>query len=332
MPHQAVFFKFSRWGDEGRDYITSNALLKNAGVEISFAPDALDAAHIPAERGFDIAAVFMDSKVDAATIRTLPNLRLIATLSTGFDHIDLKAAAERSIVVSSVPAYGEHTVAEFAFALLLALSRKVCEARSRVRDEKSFSTDGLRGFDLAGKQIGIIGTGRIGKHAVKMAQGFGMKVAAYDVYHDDAFAQSMQFPYLPLEELLATSDIVTIHCPYLPSTHHLINRENIHLMKPGAYLVNTARGAVVETAAIVDALKKGMLAGAGLDVLEEEDQLKKGNFDPARELLAMPNVIMTPHSAFYTREAGLRILETTVHNIAAFAQGSPANVVQPASS
>jgi D-lactate dehydrogenase len=328
MVHKAVFFNFARWGEEGRSRIASNSGLKNVGIEVAFADDTLDVAHLPEDRDFDIAGVFMDSKLDAPMIAGLPNLRFITTLSTGFDHIDLKAAAEKGIIVSSVPAYGENTVAEFAFVLLLALSRKICEARDRVRKEGKFTTDGLQGFDLAGKTIGVLGTGHIGKHAVRMAKGFGMKIIAYDVYHDDAFAKEMNFPYVTLEELLAQSDIVTIHCPYLPSTHHLINKSNVHLAKQGAYIINTSRGAVVETAAIVAALKGGQLGGAGLDVLEEEDAIKAGDMSAVQELITMPNVIVTPHNAFNTREAAFRILDTTIENILAFAQGAPINIVK----
>jgi D-lactate dehydrogenase len=328
MAHKAVFFNFERWGDEGRDHMRLSDKLKAAGVEVAFSADMLDKDHVPSDPGFDIAGVFMDSQVDATTIAALPNLKLIATLSTGFDHIDLKAAAERGITVSSVPAYGENTVAEFAFALILALSRKICEARHRVREEGKFTTDGLQGFDLAGKTIGVVGTGHIGKHAVRMAKGFGMDVIAYDVYHDDAFAAEMKFPYVSLEELLAKSDIITIHCPYLPSTHHLINKDNIGLVKKGAYLVNTARGAIVETAALVAALKSGQLEGAGIDVLEEEGAIKEGDMSAVGELIAMPNVIVTPHNAFNTKEAFLRILETTIDNIVAFVNGAPINLVK----
>jgi len=328
MKHKVTFFDFKRWGDEGRDYVLGNQKLKAADVEIGFVDDTLDAAHIPADKEFDIAGVFMNSAVDAATIAGLPNLKCIATLTTGFDHIDLKAAAERGIPVSSVPAYGENTVAEFAFALLLALSRKVCEARDRVRVEGKFTTDNLQGFDLAGKTIGVIGTGRIGKHAVRMAKGFGMKIIAFDVFHDDAFAAEMGFPYVSLEELLAQSDIITVHCPYLPSTHHLINEKNIGLIKKGAYLINTARGAIVETAPLVAALKSGALGGAGLDVLEEEAEMKTGNMSAERDLVMMPNVIVTPHNAFNTHEAAFRILDTTIDNIVAFVNGSPINVVK----
>jgi D-lactate dehydrogenase len=328
MAHKAVFFNFERWGDEGKQWLLSNEALEAAGIEIAFQTAPLGKDTLPADINFDIAGVFMNSSVDAATIAALPNLKLIATLTTGFDHIDLKAAGERGIIVSSVPAYGENTVAEFAFALLLALSRKICEARSRVHDEHKFTTDGLQGFDLAGKTIGVLGTGRIGKHAVRMAKGFGMKIIAYDVFHDDAFAKEMDFAYVSLEELLAQSDIITIHAPYLPSTHHLINNGNIGLIKKGAYLINTARGAIVETSALISALKSGQLAGAGIDVLEEEPELKAGSMTPAAELLTMPNVIITPHNAFNTREAARRTVDTTISNIVGFINGAPANVVK----
>lgn len=328
MPHKAVFFNFGRWGNEGIDRMRESEKLKAAGVEVAFVDEMLDKNHIPADVNFDIAGVFMDSAVDAATIAALPNLKCIATLSTGFDHIDLKAVAERGITVSSVPAYGENTVAEFAFALILALSRKICEARARVREENKFTTDGLQGFDLAGKTLGVLGTGRIGKHAVRMGKGFGMNIIAYDVFHDDAFAKEMGFPYVELNDLLAQSDIVTVHCPYLPSTHHLINQQNIGFVKRGAYFINTARGAIVETPALLGALKSGQLGGAGIDVLEEEAQMKEGDMSLAKELVAMPNVILTPHNAFNTKEAYLRILDTSIDNIAAFVAGAPINLVK----
>ncbi len=326
--HKAVFFNCGRWGEEGEAYLRRNEKLKTAGVEVEFADGILDKDHVPAGADFDVLGVFMDSAVSAEVIAKLPSIRFISTLSTGYDHIDLAAAAARGIPVSSVPAYGENTVAEFAFALILALSRKICEARARVRDEKRFTTDGLCGFDLAGKTLGVVGTGRIGKHAIRMAKGFGMTVAAYDVYRDDAFAKEMDFRYFELADLLAQSDIVTIHAPYLPSTHHLINAQNIGLMKRGAYLVNTARGAIVETAALRAALQAGALGGAGLDVLEEETEMKAGDMAADGGLAAMPNVVMTPHNAFNTREAFFRILDTTIDNIVAFAEGAPANLVK----
>lgn len=328
MAHKAVFFNFERWGEAGKNRLISDTGLKAAGVEVVFEAAVLDKNHIPSNKDFDIAGIFMDSAVDAATIAALPNLKCIATLSTGYDHINLSAATQSGIVVSSVPAYGENTVAEFAFALILALSRKVCEARERVRDEHQFSTDGLQGFDLAGKTIGILGTGRIGKHAIRMAKGFGMKVVAYDVYHDDAFAKEMDFAYVSLDDLLMQSDVITIHVPNLPETRHMLNQENIGRIKRGAYIINTARGAVIETQALIGALKSGQLGGAGLDVFEEEDSMKKGSMDSVSELLGMPNVIITPHDAFNTSEAALRIIDTTIGNIVGFTKGTPTNMVK----
>ena len=331
MTHKATFFNCDRWGDAAKSYLSGSEKLKAAGVEVAFGDTILCKDEIPTGDAakFDIAGVFMDSPVDATVIAALPELKFITTLSTGFDHIDLAAAAARGIPISSVPAYGENTVAEFAFALILALSRKIVPANERVREEKKFTTDGLTGFDLSGKTIGVVGTGRIGKHAVKMAKGFNMKVVAYDVFHDDAFAKEMDFPYLSLEDLLAQSDVITIHAPYLPSTHHLINANNVGLIKKGAILVNTARGAIVETPALISALKNGTLAGAGLDVLEEEAAMKAGDMGVEAELIAMPNVVITPHNAFNTNEAFLRILDTTIDNIVAFVNGAPTNIVKP---
>lgn len=326
--HKAAFFNFEKWGEEGKRYVIQSKALRDAGVQVEIISNVLDKDHIPGNSDFDIAAVFMDSPVDAKTIEELPNLKFLTTMSTGFDHIDLKASSAHGIPVSSVPAYGENTVAEFAFALILALSRKVRESSARVQTEHRFATDGLCGFDISGKTIGVIGTGRIGKHAIKMAKGFNMNVVAYDVYHDDAFAKEMGFSYLELNDLLSQSDVITVHAPYLPSTHHLINTGNVNNIKQGSYLINTARGAIVETAAISSALKSGRLAGAGLDVLEEETQMKAGDMSIDADIVAMPNVIVTPHNAFNTTEAYFRILDTTIDNIIAFTKGTPINIVK----
>ncbi len=345
MAHKITFFNFDHWGEEGKDYIRQSAKLKAAGVEVAFAEGLLNKDRIPSgsDADFDLAGVFMDSLISAEVLNGLPNLRFVATLSTGFDHIDLATAAAKGIPVSSVPSYGENTVAEFTFGLILALSRKIIKANRQVREEGSFSTDDLCGFDLAGKTLGVVGTGHIGQHVVRMAKGFGMNVAAFDAYPNGALASEFGFTYLTLPELLGTSDIVTLHVPYMPATHHLINKDNIGLAKKGAYLVNTSRGAVVETAALVAALKNGQLGGAGLDVLEEEGILKSEmEFVTAgREeshdlkvvledhvLIDMPNVIITPHNAFNTKEAFFRILDTTIDNVVAFVNGAPINVVK----
>ncbi|MCX6787676.1 MAG: hydroxyacid dehydrogenase [Candidatus Kaiserbacteria bacterium] len=289
--------------------------------------------------------VFIESPITETELARFPALKLIATRSTGFDHIDLAAAQARNIAVANVPFYGENTVAEFTFALLLALSRRVIDADERVRESGIFSPTGLRGFDLAGKTIGVIGTGHIGAHVIRMAQGFGMKVIGFDAFPNADLSHTLGFSYASLPEVLATSDILTIHVPYNEHTHHLINRENIAGIKKGAYLINTARGAVVETQALVEALQSGTLAGAGLDVLEEEGALADEAAlltapHPREEelktvladhyLINHPRVIVTPHLAFNTTEAIERILNATIENIKSFGTETPTNIVHGA--
>jgi D-lactate dehydrogenase len=289
-----------------------------------------------------VLCTFIESHIGEAELSRFPALKLIATRSTGFDHIDLAAAKARGIVVANVPFYGENTVAEFAFALLLALSRRIIDADERVRETGTFSPKGLRGFDLAGKTIGVIGCGHIGEHVIRMANGFGMKVLGFETHPNPERAKELNFTYATLAELLATSDIITLHVPYNEHTHHLINRENIGTVKKGAYLINTARGAVVETQALIEALQSGILAGAGLDVLEEEGELademalltaphpREEELRIALEnhyLITHPRVIVTPHLAFNTTEAIERILNATIENIQHFATGSPTNIV-----
>lgn len=288
-----------------------------------------------------VLCTFMESHIGDADMARFPSLKLIATRSTGFDHIDLLAATARGVAVVNVPFYGENTVAEFAFALLLALSRRIIDADERVR-AGTFSPTGLRGFDLSGKTIGIIGTGHIGAHMIRMTQGFGMKVIAFDAFPNQDLSHALGFTYVSLPELLAQSDLITLHVPYNEHTHHLLNKENIGGIKKGAYLINTARGAVVETEALIEALKSGTLAGAALDVLEEEGDLSEEaalltaphpNADALKitlenhYLINHPRVIVTPHLAFNTTEAVERILNTTIENIQHFAEGSPTNIV-----
>ena len=289
----------------------------------------------------EVLCTFIESPIGETEMSRFPNLKLIATRSTGFDHIDLTAAKERGILVANVPSYGENTVAEFTFALLLSLSRRIPEAREHILSG-GFSPAGLRGFDLAGKTIGVIGCGHIGMHVIRMANGFGMNVLGFETHPDEARARTAGFTYASLPDLLAASDIVTLHVPYNTHTHHLINKENIGLMKKGAYLLNTARGAIIETEALIAALESKALAGAGLDVLEEEGDLDDEmtllsaphpNAEAIRitlenhYLISHPRVIVTPHLAFNTTEAIERILDTTMKNIGAFSAGSPANIV-----
>lgn len=337
------FFKLKDWE---REYFESHKELADLGLDMRFVDEPLDNDHIPAETDAEIVSIFVNSTIDTDVIEKLPKLAFVAARSTGFDHIDLKAASARNILVSNVPSYGENTVAEHAFALLLSLSHRIYEAYHRVREEGSFNLEGLTGFDLKGKTLGVIGTGRIGKHTIRIAKGFEMRVVAFDVFPNEAMAKELGFEYKSLDEVLAQSDIVSIHVPYLKETHHLLNAQNILKMKKGAYLINTSRGAVVETEALTKALLQGHLGGAGLDVLEEEGPTKdefsflasghqeEHNLKTILQnhaLIDLPNVIITPHNAFNTTEAIKRIFDTTAENIRGFVKGKPVNIVNKSS-
>lgn len=294
------------------------------------------------ERCKDVAVLspFISSEANRGEMDRMPSLELIATRSTGFDHIDLKEADRRGIIVSNVPLYGENTVAEHTFALILSLSRKLRETYEKVRRDE-FNLVALEGFDLRGKTIGVVGAGHIGLRVIQIARGFSMNALAYDPGQQPLLADILGFSYAGLDELLARSDIVSLHCPYNRNTHHFINAESLSLMKPGALLINTARGGLVDTSALVDALHAGHVAGAGLDVLEHEsmllneDQARAGlhNMEDMRAtvlnhmLLKRDNVVFTPHLGFNSREANERIFATTAHNIRAYFDGAPENLV-----
>jgi D-lactate dehydrogenase len=329
-----VFYEIEDWEAE---YIKN----KLPGFNLEFVRGVCSSENLPPEDA-DIVSPFVASKIDAQFFAAAPSVKFVATRSTGYDHINLEAAKAHGVVVSNVPTYGESTVAEFTFALILELSRKLYPAIKRVREDGWFSFEGLRGFDLKGKTLGVVGTGRIGASVIEIAKGFTMNVVAYDVHQNEVLAKQYGFVYVPLEELLGQSDVITLHVPYMPATHHLLNLNNFKLIKPGCILVNTARGALVETEALVATLRSGQLAGAALDVLEEEgfindeatllasghpqaEQMRTLLADHA--LMGMDNVIITPHNAFNTTEAIQRILDTTVENIQAFVNGKPVNVV-----
>lgn len=276
----------------------------------------------------EVISVFIYSKVSPQIISSLPNLKLISTRSTGFDHIDSEFAKSKNIQVLNVPFYGENTVAEHTFALILSLSRNVHKSYARsLRDD--YTIDGLMGFDLKGKTIGIIGGGHIGQHVIRIAKGFGMEVLVYDLNQDNFLSEVLDYKYATLNELLSESDIISLHVPYNKHTHHLINSDNIKLIKPGAILINTARGGVVDLDALLYALDNKILAGAGLDVIEgeeliqEEKELLTNQKNPEKIaqlikehiLIKKDNVVFTPHIAFYSREALQRILDTTIENI-----------------
>ena len=291
----------------------------------------------------EVISTFIYSDLSQPVLEELPELKLIATRSTGYEHIDIRECGRRGIQVCNVPTYGANTVAEHIFALLLAISHRLPEAIERAQ-RGHFSPFGLQGFDLAGKTFGAVGTGSIGRHAIKMARGFEMEVIAFDVRPDNQLARSLGFDYVGLDTLLARSDIVSLHVPSLPQTYHMLNAEAFARMKDGVVIINTSRGDLIETGALIQALTSGKVAAAGLDVLPDEPMIREEaelihsifsqehdlrNLVANHVLLRMRNVIVTPHSAFNTREAVDRIAETTASNIAAFADGHPQNVVCP---
>lgn len=292
----------------------------------------------------EVVSPFVGSEVSAVVIAAMPRLRLVATRSTGFDHIDLEACRARGVAVCNVPDYGDPTVAEHAFALLLAVSRRIVEAAERTR-RGDFRVEGLRGFDLEGRTMGVVGAGRIGRRVIRIARGFGMTALAADPRPDPAVAAELGFDYVPLEELLRRADVVSLHAPGGPHTRDLISDDAFAAMKPGGVLINTARGGVVNAAALVRALSRGHLAGAGLDVLSEEPLLREEAeifrtdtplpaerlraLVAANALLRLPNVVVTPHIAYDTAEALGRIVGTTLDNIEAFVRSEPRNLVAP---
>ena len=293
-----------------------------------FSSQKLSLQGLSTVKDMEVLVVFVNSNITSRVLGLLPRLKCIATMSTGYDHIDQEACQERGIRVCNVPTYGENTVAEHAMGLLLGLSRKLVQNVEQVRSGK-FQFGGVRGFDLKGKTLGIIGGGHIGMHVACMARGFDMKVLVFDLQRNRKLARQIVFSYVSLHTLLRHADIVSLHIPYNAHTYHLINRSAIQQMKEGAYLINTSRGGVVDTKALLQALRSKKLAGAGLDVLEQEP--KKGGRDvreehgplgeTAKALLNMPEVLMTPHSGYNTPEALKRILQTTIQNIKGYKRG-----------
>ncbi|MCW3488790.1 hydroxyacid dehydrogenase [Dethiobacter alkaliphilus] len=308
---------------------------------LSFTEEPLSDKNIADFSDSEIISVFIYSHATAELLSQLPNLKLILTRSSGFNHIDLNAAKDRNIPVCNVPVYGENTVAEHAFALILTLSRNIYKAYLRTQRE-DFSLKGLQGFDLKDKTLAVVGAGRIGLHVIKIARSFNMKVLAVDPTPDPFLAEVLQFSYAPLEEVLTRADIISLHAPLNEKTHHLLNKDNIPTIKKGALLINTARGELVETDALLAALNDGTIAGAGLDVLESEELFVEDEklFSPHTPpetlttvlknhiLLNREDVVITPHIGFNSKEAVQRIRETTVQNITAFLAGSPENVVK----
>lgn len=303
--------------------------------------DTLEMLDLDAVADADVISTFIYSDLSRDVLQRFPKLKLVATRSTGFEHIDLDYCKEHDIQIANVPTYGENTVAEHVFALLLAISRHLIEAIDRTR-RGDFSQQALRGFDLQGKTMGIIGTGNIGRHAARIARGFGMKVIAFDVEPDEDAAREIGFDYVEMTKLLRQADVVSLHVPGGKQTRNMISDDEFKLMKDGVVLINTARGAVIDSRALLHALSLGTVAAVGLDVLPEEPvvreeaELLRSAYSKEHDLealladhilLRLRNVIITPHSAFNTREAVQRILDTTRANIEAFLNGEPRNIV-----
>jgi D-lactate dehydrogenase len=272
-----------------------------------------------AASGAEVLSVFIYTEVPEEVIAKLEKLKLIVTRSVGFDHIDADYALSMGIEVCHIPDYGAHVVAEHAFALLLAAAKNIVRADAFVKSGRRFEFEPFLGTELRDKTLGVIGTGKIGAEAIRIGRGFGMRIVAYDIYPNQNLAEKYDFEYKDLEEVLEQSDYVTLHAPLTPETYHLIDDKGISRMKEGAILVNAARGGLVDTRALRDALESGHLAAAGVDVLEEEDRPES---DP---LLNAPNLVITPHSAFYTKEALERIARTTLDIIESFKKGEVKN-------
>lgn len=293
-----VFFEIENWEKE---------ILQKSFPNAVFVERELCSENAGQFQDANIISIFINSSLTKDVIQKLSSLKAIMTRSTGFDHINIPYCKEKNIPVCNVPGYGSHTVAEYTFALLLSLTRKISDSQKELQSSKVRRAT-IRGVDLNGKTLGVIGSGKIGQNVIKIAQGFGMKIIVYDIYRNSELSKLLNFEYVDLLYLLKNSDVVTLHVPLTQENHHLINIQNINAFKRGSFLINTARGGLIETKAIENGLKKGTLSGVGLDVLE--DEISENHF-----LTNQPNVIITPHNAFNTNEALRRILTTTIENI-----------------
>lgn len=282
---------------------------------------------------YDVIAVTTNSIIDAAALERFPRLKMVMTTSTGYNHIDVEACKARGVLACNIPSWSETAVAEHAFALMLGLARFIPASWQRTR-QGQFGLKGLQGFELGGKTLGVIGAGVIGRKVISLGRGFGMRTLAFDAFPNLEAARELGFEFLELDQLLAQADIISLHLPMLPQTKHFINAATIAKMKDGAIIINTCRGQVVETAALVAGLESGKLGGAGLDVLEEvsivglegtKDRLDLG--ETANRLLARDDVILTPHSAWLTNESRINVFNQAMATIKSFLEGKPINMV-----
>ena len=310
------------------DRASFQAANANFGHELVFLESHLNAQTARLSEGSGAVCAFVSDRIDAAVLELLAaaGVRLVALRSAGFNNVDLRRAGDLDISVARVPAYSPYAVAEHAVALILALNRRLPRAISRVRDG-NFALDGLKGFDLHGRTVGIIGTGKIGAVFARIMNGFGCRLCAVDRTPNDE-CRALGVAYVDRHELFARADIISLHCPLTPETRHIIDAQAVAGMKQGVMIINTGRGALVDTPAVIDGLKSGKIGFLGLDVYEEEEALffedRSGQViqdDVFMRLLSFPNVIVTAHQAFFTEEALRNIAETTLANITAFETG-----------
>ncbi|MEO7362895.1 MAG: NAD(P)-dependent oxidoreductase [Gemmatimonadaceae bacterium] len=329
-----VIFEVGDWNVQKSQRLSSHS--------VQYVHEALTVRNVGAYLDADVVSLSVSSTGDAAVLREFKHLRMIATRSTGYDHIDLPACRAAGIVVCNVPDYGTHAVAEHTFALLLSLGRHIPQAVAQTR-RGNFSVSDLRGFDLAGKILGVVGAGKIGQQVMRIARGFDMTVIAFDAQPELSVETSIGMQFVDLDQVLSRSDVLSIHLPRGVHTRNIIGERELALMKRGAMLINTARGDIVNAQALIDALEEGRLAGAALDVLSEDTLLHekaarlRSAMEPSaaavaalksdRALLAISNVIVTPHMAYDTAEAVARMQETSLCNIERFISGHPQNVV-----
>ncbi|MCH3994373.1 MAG: 2-hydroxyacid dehydrogenase [Prevotella sp.] len=312
------------------DIKSFDGLNKDYGFNIEYFKEHLSLKTLPLAKEADVVCIFVNAECDKKVIDGLVanGVKLIALRCAGFNNVDLKAAKGK-IKVVRVPAYSPHAVAEYAVTLMLSLNRKVYRAVNRTRDG-NFKLSGLLGFDMYGKTVGVIGMGRVAKVLIEILRGFGMNVLAYDLYPDKKFAEEHQVKIVGLDELYRNSDIISLHCPLTPDTKFMINKDSIAKMKPGIMIINTGRGKLIHTEDLIEGLRTKKVGSAGLDVYEEEQNYfyedlseKMIDDDVLARLLMMPNVILTSHQAFFTKEALHNIGKTTLDSVKAFSEGQP---------
>jgi len=323
MDNKIAFFDAKPYDRKSFDVVN-----RNFGFDITYFDAHLNRDTAELSAGSDAVCTFVNDVIDKPVIDHLVehNIRILALRSAGYNNVDFKAAYGCLHVVR-VPAYSPQAVAEHAVALMLSLNRKIHKAYSRTRDG-NFSLNGLLGFDMFGKTAGIIGTGKIGRCLVSILKGFGMNVLVYDPYPDSTYATAAGMRYVSLNELYQESDIISLHCPLTPQTEHMINKTSISRMKDNVMIINTSRGKLIDTAALIDELKSGKIGFAGLDVYEEESEYffedrsaELITDDVLARLLTFPNVLITSHQGFFTAEALHNIAETTLNNLKEFFNG-----------